>query len=193
MAQPANLSDEQLMARVAQEDSTALELLYHRYAPMVMGVVIKILQDRAAAEEVVQETFWRVWDKADTFQAQRGSFTSWMFSIARRLAIDVLRRRKARPQLADNETQVETQAANTDPGPDVADQAWLGIQRQQVQAAMAQLSPEQYEVIEMAYFGGLTRQEIAAATGNPLGTIHTRARLGLMKLRTVLQAEGMEA
>lgn len=189
----ADFSDEQLMSRVAEGDNSALEALYDRYASMVLGVVMRILPDRPVAEEVLQETFWRIWDKADTFQAKRGSFTSWMFSIARRLAIDVTRRQKVRPQAARNETEEDEMQRQPDPENQVDEVAWLAIQQQQIKKAMAALSPEQYEVIALAYFQGLTRKEIAESTGNPLGTIHTRARLGLQKLRTVLEAQGVEA
>lgn len=193
MEQYVNLNDEQLMQYVAGGDSMALEALYDRYAPSVMGVVFRILQDRAAAEEVVQETFWRIWESASAFQTERGSFTSWLFTIARRQAIDITRRRKVRPQPARSEAEEKQIYTRPDPGPFVDDVAWLQIQRQQIRAALAKLSPEQYQVIDLAYFKGMTRKEIAEYTDTPLGTIHTRARLGLQKLRTVLVAEGVDA
>lgn len=189
----ANLNDEQLMTYVAGGSSEALETLYDRYAPMVLGVIMRVLPDRAVAEEVLQEAFWRIWDKADAFHAERGSFTSWLFSIARRQAIDVTRRQNVRPQAARDEAEEKQMHLHPDPGYQVDEAAWLEIQRQQVKSALTVLSPEQYEVIALAYYHGLTRQEIAELTGNPLGTIHTRARLGLQKLRTVLEAQGVEA
>jgi RNA polymerase sigma-70 factor (ECF subfamily) len=186
------LSDEILVARVASGDRTALESLYDHHAAAVLGISLKIIGDRAAAEEVLQETFWRVWQRAVTYQSQRGSFTGWLFRIARNLAIDAYRRRSVRPQ-----TIIETADANPildqlpDPDMDVEDQAQSNLKAQQVRNALTILSREQRQVIEMAYFYGLTRQEIAEATGEALGTIHTRARLGLQKLRKEL--EGREA
>ena len=88
---PGELSDETLIARVAQSDGNALEALYDRYAPMVMGISLKITSDPAAAEEVLKETFWQVWQGAAGFQLQSGSFTGWLFSIDRRLALDAHR------------------------------------------------------------------------------------------------------
>src|SRR6266542_5994722 len=94
----SRLSDEVLVAQAARGNNAALEALYDRYASTVLGLTLKIVGDRAAAEDVLQETFWRVWKSADTYQPQRGSFTSWLFRIARNLAIDVYRRRNVRPQ-----------------------------------------------------------------------------------------------
>ena len=186
------LNDEQLMSQIAQGDSEALATLYDRYATAVMGVVYRILHNRELAEEVVQETFWRVWDKANSFHTVRGTFKSWMYSIARRHAIDLLRRHNVRPQAAQNEGEEQQMMREPDPTDDMDEQTWQGIQQQQVKLALASLPPEQSEVIELAYFKGLTRKEIAQTTGNALGTIHTRARLALNKLRTLLQTEGVE-
>jgi len=183
------LNDEQLMSRVTQGDTAALERLYDRYSPAAMGLALKITGDRATAEEVVQETFWRVWRKAESFHIQRGAFTSWVFSIVRNLSIDSLRRRMRAQPIGEAEQSVEQVP---DPEADVAEAAWLGVKHQQVRAAIATLPVEQRHVIEMAYFSGMTRQEIAQATGEPLGTIHTRARLALQKLREALLVQGFD-
>jgi RNA polymerase sigma-70 factor (ECF subfamily) len=183
-------SDEQLIAQVARGDTAAYEMLYDRYCSLVMGLALKITGDRSLAEEVVQETFWRVWRKADLFQTQRGAFTSWFFGITRNLSIDVLRRQKTQIQPVNETDQIIEQAA--DPTKDVPEAAWLREKHQQMRAAIETLPKEQRSVIEMAYFRGMTRQEIAQATGEPLGTIHTRARLALQKLREELQMQGFE-
>ena len=185
-----NLSNEQLMALIVSGDTAAYEMLYDRYSSMVMGLALRMTGDRAMAEDVVQETFWRVWSKADSFDNQRGAFTSWFFGIARNLSVDMLRRRTMRPQQTDEtESMIELIA---DPKADVAEIALLGAKHQQVRAAVATLPVEQRYVIEMAFFNGMTRQEIAQATGEPLGTIHTRARLALQKLREELRFQGFD-
>jgi RNA polymerase sigma-70 factor (ECF subfamily) len=189
MAALTSLRDEELMARVVGGDPTAFETLYDRYAPAVLGTLIKILQDRPLAEELLQETFWRVWDKAKTFAEERGSFRAWVFSIARRLAIDTIRRQKVRPQPARDDKEALELSMRPNPGPTVDEAAWIAIESRRVRAALERLSPEQFQVLEMAYFEGLTRQEIASVTGEPLGTVHTRARLGLQKLRAILSEE----
>ena len=185
---PKQLSDEILAARVAHGDRTALETLYDRHARTVLGIAMRITGERATAEDVLQDTFWRVWQSATTYQSQRGSFTSWLFRIARNLAIDVYRRQNIRPRAI-----TETEEANPvldhlpDPDVDVLEQVQSNIRTQQVRNIIATLPREQRDVIEMAYFYGMTRQEIAEATGEALGTIHTRARLGLQKLRKELE------
>ena len=178
-------NDEELMTRVTRGDTVAYEALYDRYSSAVMGFALKITGDRALAEEVVQETFWRVWRKADSFHAPSGSFAAWFFSIARNLAIDTLRRQRTQGRPAIQPEQIIEQVV--DPAPDVAETALLRVEHQKMRAAVGTLPLDQRRVIEMAYFRGMTRQEISEATGEPLGTIHTRARLALQKLREEMQ------
>jgi RNA polymerase sigma-70 factor, ECF subfamily len=186
-------SDEVLAARVAQGDSAALEALYDRYASSVLGILLKVIGDRAAAEDVLQETFWRVWKSASTYQPERGWFSSWIFRIARNLAIDAYRRMKVRPQNLDGADNAEALADQMpDPDADVAEQALVDSRNRRVRIALASLPHLQRQVIELAYYYGMTRQEIAEATGEALGTIHTRARLGLQKLREQLEPEQFE-
>lgn len=181
------LSDEQIMVRIAEGQETALAALYDRYAAAVMGLAFKVVRDRTIAEEIVQETFYRVWDKSLSFHEHKGSFTSWLFRIARNLAIDSVRRQKVRPQAIESEQEQEHIERTTTANVNVAEAAWVSIQQEQVQTAVTQLPEEQRQVIELAYFGGMTRREIAAETGVALGTIHTRARLALQKLQQTLQ------
>ncbi len=186
-------SDEALVTQVARGNSGALEALYDRYAARVLGISLKIIGDQALAEDILQETFWRVWQSAATFQPQLGPFTSWLFRIARNLAIDAYRRRNVRPQVfmgAHGSDPILD--ATPDPDMDVAEQAQLILQSQRVRQALNSLPAVQRQVIEMAYFNGMTRQEIAEATGEALGTIHTRARLALQKLRGELEREEFE-
>ena len=187
------LSDEVLAAQVAKDNSAALEALYDRHGSTVLGLAFKIVDDRAAAEDILQETFWRVWKSADTFQPQRGSFTSWLFRIARNLTIDVYRRRNVRPHVVpDSEEGASRLDQMPDPDMDVASQAQSAMEDELVHSAVKSLSSVQRQVIEMAYFYGMTRQEIAEATGEALGTIHTRARLALQKLREELERQKFE-
>ncbi|MFN8459555.1 MAG: sigma-70 family RNA polymerase sigma factor [Anaerolineae bacterium] len=180
------------MARVATGEAAALEILYDQYASAVMGLALKMLGDRAAAEEVVQETFWRVWRNANSYRAQQGNFTTWLFGITRNLAIDAWRRRKARPQPIFDQDEEQQLEQNPDPRPDVTETTWINMKHSQVRQALNMLPPNQRQVVEMAFFWGMTRQEIAEKIGVPLGTVHTRARLGLQKLKEALQAQGFE-
>ena len=186
-------ADEALVTRVARGDSAALEVLYDRYAATVLGICLKVIGEQSLAEDILQETFWRVWQSAATYQAERGTFTGWLFRIARNLAIDSYRRRNVRPQAiisADGSDPILEETA--DPNSDVAEQAQSSLMNRQVRKALAALPGVQRQVIEMAYFYGMTRQEIAEATGEALGTIHTRARLALQKLRGELDRDEFE-
>lgn len=185
--------DETLVTLVARGNSAALEVLYDRYASRVLGISMKIIGDQALAEDILQETFWRVWQSAATFQPQLGPFTGWLFRIARNLAIDAYRRRNVRPQVFTGANGSEPILdATPDPDMDVAEQAQSILQNEEVRKALDSLPGVQRQVIEMAYFYGMTRQEIAQATGEALGTIHTRARLALQKLRGELEREEFE-
>lgn len=181
-------SDPNLMARVVSGDVVSFEILYDRYASSVMGLAYKVLGNRGQAEEVMQETFWTIWQKAETFDPEQGHFSSWLFRIARNLAIDTLRRRQARPEpvLFDDAFGYEDENA------DVASAAWVTMKHEQVHKAMSDLPDEQREIIELAYFQGKTRREIADHCDLPLGTVHTRARLALQKLQRSLQTHGFE-
>ena len=187
------LSDEALATQVAQGDSAALETLYDRHAATVLGILVRVIGDRAVAEDILQETFWRVWKGASTFESGRGSFTGWLFRIARNLAVDARRRTNVRPQAlteADGAEWIADQMP--DPDTDIPEQAQADFRNRQVRTALASLPRVQRVVIELAYFYGMTRQEIAEATGEALGTVHTRARLGLQKLREELDREEFE-
>ena len=178
-------SDQQLIERVARQDRRAFEMLYDRYASAVFGLALKTLGDRQIAEEAVQEIFWRVWQRAASFDLNR-AFAPWLFGIAHNYCIDELRRRRARPQSVyeDEDHPVLSSIADAT---DVSEAALQGEQQRIVADALRQLPQEQRQAIELAYFGGLTQQEIATRLGNPLGTIKTRMRLGLQKLRAILQ------
>ena len=181
--------DDLLITRVAAGDRHAFELLYDRYAATVFGVAMKMLADRDAAEDAVQEIFWRVWRRAGSFDHSR-AFAPWLFGIAHNYCIDELRRRKVRPQpvYEDDEHPVLSDIPDD---VDVGEAAVLADQRAIVRAALDRLPEEQRQALLLAYFGGLTQQEIAARLGNPLGTVKTRMRLGLLKLRALLQGQAL--
>ena len=186
-------SDEFLAVQVARGSTTAFETLYDRHAPSVLAIALKVIGERAAAEDILQETFWRMWKSADTFQSQRGNFTGWLFRIARNLAIDEYRRRGARPKVADAVDKDENPLDHVvDLDEDVVEQAQTNFKNKQIRDALKSLPGEQMQVLVLAYFYGLTRQEIADKTGEALGTIHTRARLGLQKLRVELDTNEFE-
>ena len=177
--------DEQLIIAVARGDQGAFESIYDRYAPAVFGLSLKILGERDAAEEVVQEVFWRIWKHAGNYDCSR-AFAPWLFGIAHNYCIDELRRRHRRPQPVYEDDEHPVLRAIPD-DIDVAETALLSEQRMTVANALQQLPAEQRQTLELAYFGGLTHQEIAERLDNPIGTVKTRMRLGLQKLRNILQ------
>lgn len=180
--------DEQLIAEVARGDRRAFEALYDRYSSAVFGLALRMLGNREQAEEAVQEIFWRIWQRAQSFDPNR-SFAPWLFGIAHNYSIDELRRRRVRPQPVYEDDEHPILSAIPD-DTDVGATALLGEQRRIVLDALQELPNEQRQALELAYFGGLTQQEIADRLGNPLGTVKTRMRLGLQKLRTILQRQG---
>lgn len=179
-------SDAELMARIAQRDKRALEELYDRYSASAMGLALKMMGERNSAEEIVQEAFWRVWKRAATFEIQRGQFSAWLFGIVHNLVVDEMRRRRVRPNTISTDTDDESIMELPDREMDVAETAFARVTGEQVRSALASLPEAQRRVIELAYFEGFTHQEIAARLNEPIGTIHTRARLALQKLREML-------
>ena len=173
------LPDVDLMARITDG---AVEALYDRYSSAVYSFVMRMLRDTGAAEEVTQDAFWNLWRRAASYRAQRGSVSSWLFTIAHHRAIDELRRRK-RHQQAQAPGEVDMENQPSDDSTDPVRYADAQFQRGQVQDALAVLRPEQKEVVVLAYYGGLTHSEIAAKLDQPLGTVKTRMRLALRKLR----------
>ena len=184
------------MRRVARHDGEALAELYDLYASRVFGVCLRILNETQLAEDIVQEVFVRVWERAHLFEQSRGSVSAWLMGITRNICIDQLRRRQARPQAAEpptgeNPDALPFEETLTDAQPDVPEQAAENERATLVRRALATLSPEQQLVIELSYFRGLTRREIARRLEWPEGTVHTRARLALQNLRQQLSLFGL--
>jgi RNA polymerase sigma-70 factor, ECF subfamily len=180
------ISDAELIALVTQGDQDALVLLYERYSRAVYSFSMRIVGDAQVAEEILQEVFVRAWQQGGSFQTARGSLITWLLSITHNLSIDEVRRRKRRPQKAESEEPESILAALPDDGLDVEEEVWLSSLRVSIQDALLQLPAAQREAIELAYFQGLTQREIADTLGEPLGTIKTRMRLGMLKLREQL-------
>ena len=187
-------SDADLIGHAAQGDARALEVLYDRYSGVVFSFSLRIVGDRQLAEEILQEAFFRAWQQGGNFSAGKGSFVTWLLSITHNLSIDEIRKRKRRPQKADSEEPEQVLAAGPDTGSwaDVEEEVWLGTFRGTIGVALAELPDAQREAIEMAYFRGMTQREIAEALGEPLGTIKTRMRLGMQKLKDALGSDGAQ-
>jgi RNA polymerase sigma-70 factor (ECF subfamily) len=175
------LSADALLARVAAGDERAFTRLCDLFAGPVLGEALRHLSDRAAAEDVTQEVFLRIWRNAHRFDAERGRAEAWIATIARNAARDALRRKSNIP--------VEELADAVDPAPDPVDEVADASQALQLQAAVASLAPTSREVIELAYWQGLSQVEIAERLGLPLGTVKTRTRRGLALLADVLEGE----
>lgn len=183
----AELDDATLASMAANGDGRALEALYDRYSGIVMAFSMRMLAERQAAEELTQEVFFRAWKQAGAYTSERGKFSTWLLSITHNMAIDELRKRKRRPQRADLEDPVAAIANITDTERSVEDHAILGSLRIEVKGALNQLPDNQRTPIELAYFRGYTQSEIARTLGEPLGTVKTRMRLGMRKLREQLE------
>jgi RNA polymerase sigma-70 factor (ECF subfamily) len=182
----SEVSDADLITLVTRGDQDALGVLYERYSRAVYSFSLRIVGDAQVAEEILQEVFVRAWQQGGSFQAARGSLITWLLSITHNLSIDEVRRRKRRPQKADAEEPETILASLPDEGSDVEEEVWLSSLRVSIQDALQQLPAAQREAIELAYFQGLTQREIAEVLGEPLGTIKTRMRLGMLKLREQL-------
>src|SRR3954452_18907879 len=180
------LNDADLIARVSAGDARALEVLYDRYSRVVYSFALRIVSDPLIAEEILQEVFFRAWQQGKAFRETRGAFVTWLLSITHNMAIDEVRKRRRRPQKADSEEPELVLAGVPDTSQDVEGEVWLSSLRSTIEAAMVQLPAPQREAIELAYFQGLTQREISERLGEPLGTIKTRMRLGIQKLREQL-------
>jgi RNA polymerase sigma-70 factor (ECF subfamily) len=182
------LNDDTLIRLIVRADADALSELYDRYNRLVFSLAVATVGDRATAEEIVLDVFTRVWEKAATYRGEQARVSSWLSSITRYRAIDELRRRGARPQLESLDlADVAARTLRRANGPETAIE--LRLQRQRVRAALTELPEEQKQVLVLAYFQGYTHREIAEALDQPLGTVKTRIRLGMQKLRAMLHEE----
>lgn len=191
-AQGQNIDDLEVIAAIAQGDSQALELLYDRYATVVYRMALRILKNAEMAEDLVQEVFWRVWRRSGSFERERGRVAQWLFGIAHNLCIDELRRLRSRPTPVYEDVEHPIIQQLIDERMDVPAAALAAEQRRVIAEALRKLPEAQRQAIELAYFGGMSHQEIATKLNRPLGTIKTRVRLGLQKLGGLLEARGLQ-
>lgn len=180
--------DEKLIHLITQLQEGALAQLYDRYNRLVFSLAFAIVNDRATAEEITLDVFMRVWQKADSYRSEQAKVSTWLTHIARNHSIDVLRRRSVRPD------QYAVDWENAIPNPesgenDPQESTELSMQRERIQSALAQLPEEQKQALELAYFNGYTQRQIAEVLKQPLGTIKTRLRLAMQKLRDFLHDE----
>jgi RNA polymerase sigma factor (sigma-70 family) len=184
-ATPVDEADRAVLARIANGELDALEELYDRYKTMAFSIAYRITNDVTLAEDVVQDAFLGAWRNAARYIEGRGSVKTWLLSIVHHRAIDAIRRRRPTTQLPERE-EVPPASLTI---PDVWAEVSAGLDADAVRGALAVLSDVQREAIELAYFGGLTQQEIATRTGIPLGTIKSRMRLGLLAMRRSLTGQ----
>ena len=181
----AQLRDDELIALIVRREEAALGALYDRYGRLVYAIALRITGDRLTTEEVVQDVFQNIWQSAAGFQSSSGSLSSWLMGISRHRAIDATRSRRERARTREQELTVEMQLVAEGGGPEA--EVAQRLLREQVQVALRELPPNQRQAIELAYYAGLTRVEIAESLGEPVGTVKTRLRLGLLKLKDLLR------
>ena len=184
-AEPEHASDVELVTRVAGGDRDAFAALYDRHGSILLGLILRIVRVRAEAEDVLQETFLQVWQRAGDFDEARGRAFPWLAMLARSRALDRLRSRGFRDRMADALAAEPSEPA----AGDVADEAARVEAAEVVKRALARIPDSQRTALLLAYFDGLTQSEIAARLGKPLGTVKTHTRLGLLRLRQLLAEE----
>lgn len=194
-AKDISAEDNKMMVAIRDSgDVVAFRSLFDKYSSAVLGLSYKIVGNRTLAEDIVQETFWRIWHNSAQFDGSKGKFTSWMFGIARNLSIDAIRRNKrvSLQPVFDEQTQAgETDKMQASETEDVADLAWAEVRHREIRKVIKELPPEQLNVIIWIYFQGKTRRQIAEEQNIPFGTINTRARLAIKKLQVLLADRGM--
>jgi RNA polymerase sigma-70 factor (ECF subfamily) len=183
-----HLNDETLIRLIAGTQENALSELYDRYSRLVYSIALNTLGDAERAEEVTQDVFERVWEKASTYSPDAGRVINWLTSIARHRSIDMFRQNRSHHEHLEVSWQ-DAEAIVISDGNNTEWEAYLEQRQQHIRWAVAQLPPDQKRALGMAFFLGYSHQEIADTLHEPLGTIKTRIRLGLQKLRYLLQEE----
>lgn len=181
------LADEDLIALAETEDSGAFAVLYDRHSRAAYSLAYRMMGERSAAEDLVQESFLKIWRSAHSYRSDRGSVRTWILTIVHNRGIDQLRSTASRRRTQD---RVEATAPKSQPSEAFAE-TWRNSQRDQVRAALETLPAEQLKILELAYFSGYTHVEIAESMDLPLGTVKGRMRLGLKKIKDYFDARGM--
>ena len=186
----SQFDDQTLMRLIAQTQEDALSELYERYNRLVYSMAVNAVGENLLAEEITQDVFLRIWNKAETYSAEKGKVITWVASIARYRAIDAIRSQQVRPEGHSVAWDIEGSSDNPDPL-NVEEQVEITQRQQRVRQAVAQLPEEQRQALAYAYFQGYTHREIAEVLGEPLGTVKTRIRLAMQKLRQYLEEENI--
>jgi RNA polymerase sigma-70 factor (ECF subfamily) len=181
------LADEELISLVGQADSQAFAVLYDRHSRAAYSLAYRMMGEREAAEDLVQDAFLKAWRAAGSYRAERGSVRTWLLSIVHNRGIDQLRSLASRRR---TQEKIEASAPSSQPSEAFA-QSWRNSQREQVRDALKTLPPEQLAVLELAYFSGYTHVEIAELLDLPLGTVKSRMRLGLKKIKDYFDSQDM--
>jgi len=173
--------------RIAEGDQGALGDFYDATSPLVLGLIRRIVEDLPTAEEITLDVYMQVWRLAGTYAQEKGAPMTWLLMLARSRAIDHLRSRARRSR--DFERPIEAAFAHSHPDPNPETAAISGSRQRAIQKVLADLAPEQLEVLQLAFFEGLSQSEIAGKTGIPLGTIKSRIRTGMMRMRELLEPQ----
>ena len=174
-------NEDELVLMLQQQDQQAFAYLYDNYAPALNGVIFRLVEDKALSEDILQEVFVKIWNNFSSYDRTKGRLFTWMMNLTRNLTIDTLRSKayKKQAKISGDENTVHNYQ-DTNSGAEKFDA--MGIRKQ-----LANLKADQRRVIDLAYFSGLTQDEIAKEIGIPLGTVKTRMRTALLELRKILQ------
>jgi len=178
------MTEPSLLRRIAERDASAVDELYDRHAPLLLGLILQIVRDRNDAEDVLQEVFLRVWQRADSYNPALGSPSAWLCRVARNRAIDRVRARRGNSALTAEQAGAD-EWRDEGVSPEQAAMAWSDGRR--LGAALEALAPEERTLIESAYFEGYTQSELAVRFGLPIGTVKARIRRGVLALRERLE------
>ncbi len=191
-ASTENCSDEALMQRIQDRDETALAALYRRHTPLLRTIVARVVNNDADVDDLIQEIFVEIWNRAESYQEAKGKALGWIVTLARRRAIDRVRRKQAYSRAEERLRESTVSAANA-MHPAADSEAMTGDTAEIFRRILDTLPPAQREAIQLAYYAGLSQRDIARRTGIPLGTIKTRLELAVRKLRAGILALGGEA
>lgn len=183
------LDDNALIRLIVHRRTEALSELYDRYSRLVFSLALHTVGDRETAEEITQDVFFRVWEKAETYHSEQSKLSTWITSITRYRAIDILRKRGSRPEQNSLDWEDVSPASRPVADDDPEGETELAMKQSRIRSAVANLPPDQRQVLALAYFRGLSHSQISEELAQPLGTVKTRIRLAMQKLRETLKDE----